>query len=602
MPALQQDLRDLLTEDLPAALQALKEFLPENGEKQGQVLAFSARLKDANKERFRNTISPDDYQRRVDTIRAECFDLIAGLEEADFEAPQPGSAKASAGKQGSVLYRVPHQMPVRKPTICTVRVAMDEDAILEDIVLDDDVRVRPRVEVSDMMRAELLDPEGEVFAIRPLSEVEQLVRQDGYTQWLFSVTPRVAGQHQLLVKVSMMEFNKNLNKYVPREVSILETVTIITEAPVPADPEETPLKATGERFALGPATLEDQPAPAPSIMATHTPMKGEMHGSVEVVQAPKEMEPEPPQIKSGNTKGLRAAALFLAFLMLGTSATWALTPAPTRDWWLASLRDNEEAYDHYIEKYDQDSSNEYLETAYFRRAELSGMLSDLRAYQERFSGGRFENIVNEKIRALENKALDYIRRDPTVHSVRQFVREYYDSERFDQVKQAVDTRAELRAELHAELEDAYLRSVQANPTKEKIMGYLREYPQSERLSEVAQAAASRPEVLGEVQPAIEQAILARAQAATLPAQLENLLPALESLDGSAALDKMQEIVAQKPQLKKEMMPQLRGAAERVRDLKEKHLSQNDTDGDGVPDKDDRCPNDKGDAGNNGCPK
>jgi len=34
---------------------------------------------------------------------------------------------------------------------------MDEDAILEDIVLDDDVRLQQRVEVSDRMSAELID-------------------------------------------------------------------------------------------------------------------------------------------------------------------------------------------------------------------------------------------------------------------------------------------------------------------------------------------------------------------------------------------------------------------------------------------------------------
>ncbi|MEO6038027.1 MAG: hypothetical protein ABIQ93_06400, partial [Saprospiraceae bacterium] len=204
---LRRELQDILTEDLVAALLALKDLLPEQTSKHTQVLSLQARLNDANRERRRNTLSPDDYQRRVDTIRADSFDLIAGLEQADMEAPAASMpARTTGGKQGSVLYRVPHKMPIRKPSICMVRVAIDADAILDDLVLDDDLRLRERVQVSDMMRADLLDPENEVFSIRALSAEEQLVRADGYTQWLFSVTPKVEGEHQLMVKVSMLEY------------------------------------------------------------------------------------------------------------------------------------------------------------------------------------------------------------------------------------------------------------------------------------------------------------------------------------------------------------------------------------------------------------
>ena len=45
------------------------------------------------------------------------------------------------------------------------------------------------------------------------------------------------------------EYNAHLGKYVLREVSILETVTIVTEGVVPVENEEAPLKSTGERIA-----------------------------------------------------------------------------------------------------------------------------------------------------------------------------------------------------------------------------------------------------------------------------------------------------------------------------------------------------------------
>ncbi|MDO8971482.1 MAG: hypothetical protein Q7U74_12385, partial [Saprospiraceae bacterium] len=79
---------------LPEALQALLIQLPEGGEYYRIVSALIARLNAANKERFRNTISVEEYQRRVDQVSADFFDLLAGLKEADFSTP------AAAPKEG----------------------------------------------------------------------------------------------------------------------------------------------------------------------------------------------------------------------------------------------------------------------------------------------------------------------------------------------------------------------------------------------------------------------------------------------------------------------------------------------------------------------
>ncbi|HRI61455.1 MAG TPA: glucosaminidase domain-containing protein [Saprospiraceae bacterium] len=625
LPALRQELREILTEDLAAALVALKEMLPETSDKHGQILALRARLNDANKERARNTLSPDDYQRRIDTIRAECFDLIGALEEADFEVT--ASAKSSAAKtakHGSVLYRVPHRMPLRKPSICTIRVAIDEDAILEDIVFDDNVRLRQRVEVSDMMRAELLDPEGEVFSIRPLSEPEQLVREEGYTQWLFSVTPRVEGEHQLLVKVSMMEYNANLGKYVPREVSVLETITIVTETLAPAD--DAPLKATGESFALGPdLTMESfhsvevpssvLPQPAPAARPIRTP------------ESPIPRQPIP--------SGLRAVAFLLIFLLAGGSATWAFTPPPTRDWWLASLKDDTEAYTNYIEKYKDSDSKQHLEKAYFYKADKTGALRDLRDYQRQYPEGQFRERVLEKVKTLEIKSVESIRQQPEAEKIRQFVQDFPESERLSELKQAVAARAELLPVV----EEAYVYSIDAQPTRTKVLAYLLDFPQRERLPEVAEAAASRPEVLREVQPDLENAYLQKMEQNPTVPQAEAFL---QQFPVPTQREKFERILEKKPALKKQFLQKMEKAAEeqqareeaeriraaeeaaekaRLEELKrraqetkdaaererlekeaaeeverqrlkkeaEEVEARRDTDGDGIPDKDDNCP-------------
>ncbi|MFN0216601.1 MAG: hypothetical protein ACKVT2_20260, partial [Saprospiraceae bacterium] len=96
---------------LPEALNALLGQLPNGSELYRVVSALIARLNAANKERYRNTIDMDEYQRRVDQVSADFFDLLAGLTEEDF---LPAVAEASSGKTnkkakvGNVLYRVPH--------------------------------------------------------------------------------------------------------------------------------------------------------------------------------------------------------------------------------------------------------------------------------------------------------------------------------------------------------------------------------------------------------------------------------------------------------------------------------------------------------------
>jgi formylglycine-generating enzyme required for sulfatase activity len=618
-----RQLVDLLTEDLAAALSALRQMLPETAEKHAQVIALLARLKDANKERIRNTIRLDDYQHRIDAIRAECLDLINGLEEADFEPPAPAgktAANDSKTRHGSVLYRVPKAMRLRKSSICTIRVAIDEDAILEDIVLDDNVRVRGRLEVSNMMRAELLDPEGEVFSIRPLNAAEQLVRDQGYTQWLFSVTPRVEGEHQLLVKVSMMEYNAQLGRYVPRDVSILETVTIVTEPAALDDINEAPLKSTGERLAIGPAAGAQNPQPK-------TPR---------------------PKAKRSNSPALRAMAFFFIFVLLGSSSAWAFTPPPTRDWVLARyVKDNEQAYQDYINRY-QGQGVPRVEDAYFRKAEINPSLANLRDYQRAYPEGKpaYRVAVLEKIQTLELQAVASLRAQPDAAAILRFVQDFPESERLPELREAAASRPDLLPVL----EQAYVASIHAQPSAIKVTAFLRDFPQSERLDEVRAAAAASPAVLQTVQPNLEDAYLNRLEPAPTAAQVQGFL---ERFPVPAQKQRFENILAKEPALAKQFAPKTdkpaepklrkipenpgrgippaagrkpepeqdrreaaapddvesrktREAAERVRQEEEARRieaeeARRDTDGDGTPDRADRCPDLPGLTSLEGCP-
>lgn len=160
LDTLRHQLQELLTDDLAGALKTLRDFLPESSEKHTTIVGLLGRLNDTNKARLRNTLSNEALQREYDTLRANLLDLLAELTEADFDAaaPKPNPTGKPAAKQGSVLYRIPHKMPMRRETKCVVRIALDEEAIVEDIQLDEHVTLKALRRVSDLMQVELADP------------------------------------------------------------------------------------------------------------------------------------------------------------------------------------------------------------------------------------------------------------------------------------------------------------------------------------------------------------------------------------------------------------------------------------------------------------
>lgn len=252
--ALRQELNKLLADDdLPAGLKLCKELLPENSEKFKLILAMQAQLQQLNKDNIKGKITQEEYARRLAIIVDAFIIFVSELETVDFDPPAVDLDPNTPGSQtGQVLYRVPHSMALGKACICTIRVAIDEDAILEDIIIDKDTRLKERIDVSERMSAELVDTEDQAFNILALNAKDQLVQPTGYTQWLFRVTPLLEGEHQLLVKVSILEFDPNTKEYVPRDVSVLETV-MVTSVSTHNEEEEVPLKSIGESIVIGSA-------------------------------------------------------------------------------------------------------------------------------------------------------------------------------------------------------------------------------------------------------------------------------------------------------------------------------------------------------------
>lgn len=536
---LKKELKDLLIEDLPAALQALRDLLPEHQEKYNTVVIMQGQLKDVNKAYFRNTIDTDDFQQRLDTIRANCMDLISALGESDFADPIENTSEPDGTKYGSVLYRIPRQMPLLKPVICIIRVAIEDDAIFQDVVLDQNVTVKERVEVSDMMTAELLDPADGVFTVKSLSAAGQLVRATGYTQWIFSVTPGMTGQHQLLVKISMMEFLPDLGKYVPKEVSVLETVTVSSESTQQED-NGGEMKRSGPVLTLGADT-----------------------GHFEADALNKDIKYAPPARKS--TRG-RAAAIVMALLLTGSTAVWALTPEYTRDWWIASLRDEAEGYTAYAGKYRKvpDAASN-VEKALFYKAVKTDNLSDWRLYEAEFAGnGRFKAQVVDRITQIESRRLISLAQAPAASGFISFVKDFPESERLPELRDSLARQKNTSDSLVQGLEDAYLLSLRLKPSSAKISAYLRDYPAGDKLAIVLEDIPK--DTLKQVQTSIDQAIVKQISEARTPAEVRKSIPALEAAGSPEAIQQAETVVSEKRNLKP-ALSDIRAVKERARSRK-----------------------------------
>jgi hypothetical protein len=557
---IRRDLQDLFVETLPEGLKALRDMLPEGTDKYGQILNLIGRLNAANKDKRDGVIDFQDYDLRISGIRRDALDLVAELTESDFSVPDENKKNVPDGaKQGIILYQVPGKMPIQKSTICRIRVALDEDAVYEDLVLTPDVKTRPKVEVSEFMSAELTDAEGDVFEIKELNSKQQNIRDTGYTQWLFQVRPKIAGVHQLLVKVSLLEFDRNTNQYVPRDISLLETVTIVTEATEQNTLAETAEKTAKERVPLPPGASKPDKNTPPSHISEPSPVyeskqieytKKDIEVPIPIPEKIKESIPEPLEKETFKLpQAGKYAALFLAFLMAGSTGVWALTPPPLRDWWKASIIDTADAYQEYINTWDKTKvENPRVDKAYYFKAERSGRLEDLRAYQKEIG---VRGVFNEKVRARiseqETKAVEYLEKQADLPLLQRFLTDYPDATQLPRVKAAMEQYLQENEKIEALtlLEQAYVRSMSSDPQPQKFKQYIQDYPQLTRLSDMAAAAAADHQVLNTIQSDIDQAIVQKTAAAESLVQTNEALQTLEQYGSDRVIKQVNEVIEKK---------------------------------------------------------
>ncbi len=267
-----KELREWIAEGIPETIKALKSVLLSDGARYQDLILIEGRLKEVNHSALHEVISNEDLQLTYNRIRAALLDLINSLEASDLQEAQPGESAASKARTGNILYRIPGSMQLQHEHKCVVRIAVNEELLLEKIEIDQDVQLQS-IRISDAMLVQLIDPTEEApFHIRGMNSAEQFVDEDAYTEWLFYVKPVKEGVFPLLLKVSVLELVNNKERR--REIVLEETVQIVTEE-VP-ETEAAPLKTAAYQLNLSNAATEDASiyAPQPAQQTSRSSLMG----------------------------------------------------------------------------------------------------------------------------------------------------------------------------------------------------------------------------------------------------------------------------------------------------------------------------------------
>ena len=225
--AICSELRTLVPEGIPETIKRFKEYLPENSPFYNLVLSLEARFNEINKQRFRDVISDEELRREYNRIRTDLLDLIDQMASEDITASSGKPAKAK-DKTGRILHRIPKHMELGVETRCIIRLARDEEKIIKNIEFDAHVKVE-QVRISNLMAVSLLDPSNRAFIVRTVSEPEQIIFEEDYTQWIFYVRPLQAGVHSLILKVSVIEMVHGKER--KHELVFEHKVEIVTAQP-----------------------------------------------------------------------------------------------------------------------------------------------------------------------------------------------------------------------------------------------------------------------------------------------------------------------------------------------------------------------------------
>ncbi len=130
--------------------------------------------------------------------------LLQMLEEID-KTPPLSKDEPKNKNQGRFLFNIPNLMYMGRDSRCIIRIAHNDEILLKELKQDDNMTIQD-VRIAEVMGVELVDlNETPAFSIRTMTEKEQFIPADDYTQWLFMVNALAEGKYPLTLKVSVIE-------------------------------------------------------------------------------------------------------------------------------------------------------------------------------------------------------------------------------------------------------------------------------------------------------------------------------------------------------------------------------------------------------------
>ncbi len=151
---------------------------------------------------LRGIITKDEYDSRVAQINYALLEYVEKIAHPDSAPSETTVVHSNAGK---LLHNVPSKMSLGRDTRCTVRIAYDELTVSKDFATTDDTVIQD-VRIAEVMNVELVDfNDTPCFSIRAITEKEQFVESNEYTQWLFIVKAIREGTFPLTIKVAVLE-------------------------------------------------------------------------------------------------------------------------------------------------------------------------------------------------------------------------------------------------------------------------------------------------------------------------------------------------------------------------------------------------------------
>lgn len=184
---------------------------------------------------IKGILAREDYDRTVAQVNFAILELLEKIEKTTILQSNTAKNKSS----GRILHNIPGIMPLGRESRCIVRIAFDDETLTRDFQLTKDTIIQS-VRIAEVMGVELLDfNETPAFKIRTITEEEQFLASDDFTQWIFQVKPIMEGKFPLTLKVAVIEEIDGRER--KRDIVLEKEVFIINQ---PSEPPAAPQRET----------------------------------------------------------------------------------------------------------------------------------------------------------------------------------------------------------------------------------------------------------------------------------------------------------------------------------------------------------------------